>query len=503
MQTAAKVIAMDLGASGGKCFAGEFDGKGFTLREIHRFSHEPATVHIADRTGNVEERSYWDDLFIYRNLVEGLHAYRRDVGATVDSVGIDTWGTDGVFVTEDGVLLGPMYCYRDHRLDGMIEQVKAKMDPSRLYEITGIHFQPFNMSNQLLWFMTHRGDLVRRGVRFLPAPTLFGYYLGGVTDVDSSWASVTQLMDARKKKWSKEVLRALSIPARIMPRIVAPGTIVGELRAGLAASVGLNQAKIVAVGSHDTASAFAAAPVSRTASALIISSGTWSLIGKLLPRPLTTPEAMAANISNEGGIGNVRFLKNCMGTWLVQELRRAWRARDGREMDWEELNRLTEQGRPFAAFLDPDDRGFYNPQNMESAIVEYCRRTGQEPPADRGTMLRTVYESLALKYRLVSEQISQVSGSPITVVHIVGGGSRNVFLNQLTANACGVKVVAGPEEATAVGNAMVQALGLGVIKRLSDAKAMIQDAFSIKEFTPKDREVWEKEYAHYRSVVKQ
>jgi len=502
MQAAAKVIAMDLGASGGKCFAGVFDDKGFTLSEIHRFSHEPATLHVADRTGQVEERSYWDDLLIYRNMVEGLHAYRREIGGTADSVGIDAWGADGVFVTEDGVLLGPMYCYRDHRLDGMIEQVKTKIDPARLYEITGIHFQPFNVSNQLLWFMTHRGDLVRRGVRFLPAPTLFGYYFGGVTAVDSSWASVTQLMDARKKKWSREVLRALGIPGRIMPRIVPPGTIVGELRTGLAESVGLNQAKIVAVGSHDTASAFAAAPVSRSASALIISSGTWSLIGKLIPRPLTSPEAMAANMSNEGGIGNVRFLKNCMGTWLVQELRRAWRARDGREMDWDELNKLTGQGRPFAASIDPDDRGFFNPQNMESAIVDYCRRTAQEPPADRGTMLRTVYESLALKYRLVSEQISQVSGSPVSVIHIVGGGSRNAFLNQMTANACGLKVVAGPEEATAVGNAMVQAMALGVIKRLPDAKAMIQAAFPITEYTPKDQETWEKALAHYRTVVK-
>jgi rhamnulokinase len=171
-------------------------------------------------------------------------------------------------------------------------------------------------------------------------------------------------------------------------------------------------------------------------------------------------------------------------------------------MEWEELNRLTEQGRPFAAVIDPDDKGFYNPQNMESAVIDYCRRTGQEPPPDRGTMLRTVYESLALKYRLVSEQIAQVSGTPNTVIHIVGGGSRNVFLNQLTANACGVKVVAGPEEATAVGNAMVQAMGLGVIRRLPDARAMIQAAFPIKEFTPKESETWEKAYAHYRTVVK-
>lgn len=502
MGTQAKVIAVDLGASGGKCFAGLFDDNGFALQEIHRFSHEPAVLYVADRAGRVEERSVWNDLLIYAHIVEGLRAYRREIGDAVDSIGIDAWGADGVFVTEDGVTLGPMYCYRDHRLDGMIDQVKGRVDARRLYEITGIHFQPFNLSNQLLWFMKNRPSLVRKDVRLLPAPTLFSYYLGGVTAVDSSWASVTQLMDARRKKWSREVLRALGIPARVMPPIVEPGTVVGELRAGLAESVGLNLAKIVAVGSHDTASAYAAAPVSATAHALIISSGTWSLVGKLLRRPITGPEAMAANFSNEGGIGNIRFLKNCMGTWLVQELRRVWRARDGREMEWEELNRLTEQGAPFAAFIDPDDPGFYNPHNMEEAITGFCSRTGQQAPADRGSLLRTIYESLALKYRMVGEQIAAVSGKPNKVVHIVGGGSRNNFLNQLTANACGLKVIAGPEEATAVGNAMVQAVALGLITKLSDAQSMIRSAFSIKEFTPRDRETWHRTYEKFRAFVR-
>ena len=502
MPNSTYVVAVDLGASGGKCFAAIFDANGLALNEIHRFHHEPTVLHVADRSGRVEERSYWDDLLIYREITEGLRAYRREIGNTADSIGIDAWGADGAFVTEDGVLLGPMYCYRDHRLDGMVEEVKQRIDPARLYEITGIHFQPFNVSNQLLWFTEHRGDLLRRGVRFLPAPTLFGYYLGGVTVVDSTWASVTQLMDARRRKWSREVLRALGIPARVLPQIVPPATVVGELRSGLAEAVGLNAARITAVGSHDTASAFAAAPAARTAAALIISSGTWSLIGKLIPKPITGPEAMAVNISNEGGIGNVRFLKNCMGTWLVQELRRAWRVRDGREMEWEEMNRLCEQGRPFAAFLDPDDHGFYNPQNMESAIVEYCRRTAQEPPTDRGTLLRCVYESLALKYRLVSEQIAEASRSPVSVIHIVGGGSRNTFLNQLTANACGRKVVAGPEEATAVGNAVAQAMALGIIRRPADARSMIQSAFPIREFLPRDPDTWEKAYVRFRAAAK-
>jgi rhamnulokinase len=502
MRSTASIAAIDLGASGGKCFAGLFRDGGFTLREIHRFSHEAVVVHIADRSGRVEERSCWDDLYIYGQIVEGLRAYRREIGAELDAVGIDTWGTDGVLATEDGVTLGPMYCYRDHRLDGMIDQVKARIDPVRIYEISGIHFQPFNVSNQLLWLAQNRASLLRPGVRFLPAPTLFNFYLGGVTAVDSSWASVTQVMDARKKKWSREIMRALGIPPRIMPPIVLPGTVVGELRAGLAASLGISAAKLVAVGAHDTASAYAAAPVSNAAHALIISSGTWSLVGKLLKKPITSPEAMAANASNEGGIGNIRLLKNCMGTWLVQELRRVWRGRDGREMDWQEMNRLTGQGAPFAVFLDPDDPGFFNPQNMETAIAEYCGRTGQQPPADRGTLLRSIYESLALKYRVVAEQIAAVSGKPNKVVHIVGGGSRNELLNQLTANACGLRVVAGPEEATAVGNAMVQAMALGVIGSLADAKSMIRSAFPIREFIPRDRDTWEAAFARYRAIVK-
>ena len=502
MEKSASVIAVDIGASGGKCFAGVFDGKGFTLREVHRFSHEPTTIYTTDRSGAPEARTFWDALYIYAQIVQGLRAYRRDVGETADSIGIDAWGADGALVTEDGVTLGPVYCYRDHRLDGMMDQVKARVDPRRIYEITGIHFQPFNMSNQLLWFMQNRAGLVKKGVRFLPITTLFSWYLGGVTAVDSSWASVTQLMDSKKRKWSREILRALGIPAWLMPEIVAPGTPVGEIRAGLADAVGLNRARIIAVGSHDTASAYAAAPVGNPANALIISSGTWSLVGKLVRKPVTSEEAMAANISNEGGIGNIRLLKNCMGTWLVQELRRAWRARDGRALDWEEMNRLTERGTPFAAFIDPDDPDFYNPPNMEEAIVAFCRRTGQEAPRERGTMLRVVYESLALKYRAVAEQISTASGKPNSVIHIVGGGSKNAFLNQLAANACGVKVVAGPEEATAVGNAMVQALGLGIIEKLSEAKSMIRAAFPIREFAPRERETWEKAYARFRTVVK-
>jgi rhamnulokinase len=497
----ARIVAADLGASGGKVFAGEFRDGAFSLREIHRFSHEAVTFHIPDRDGRLEERTFWDDVLLYANIVQGLKTYRREVGRELDSIGIDTWGSDGIFVDADGVPLGRVYTYRDHRLDGMCDEVKARISAARIYGLTGVHFWPFNISNQLLWWAEHRPSLMKKGVRFLPVSTLFTWYLGGRIAVDSTWASVTQLMDCRKRKWSREVLTALGIPARVMPEIVAPGAVVGALSRPLAESTGLPEAKLIAVASHDTASAFAAAPVMSPSSALIVSSGTWSLVGKLIRRPITTPEAMAANISNEGGIGSIRFLKNCMGTWLVQELRRGWRDRDGREMPWDEMNALTERGTPFAAFLEPNDASFYNPANMEEAIVAFCRKTGQEPPRDRGTLLRSVYESLALKYRAVGEQIAAVSGRQNRVVHIVGGGSRNELLNQFTANACGLTVVAGPEEATAIGNAMVQALGLGVISGMGDAQELIRAAFPIREYRPKDRAAWDAAYQRFKAVA--
>jgi rhamnulokinase len=496
-----RLVAIDLGASGGKLFAGTFDNGGFAMQEIHRFAHTGVSFHVADSSGALTERTYWDDVLIYDNILDGLRAYRRDVSDRLDAVAIDTWGADGQFVSADGDLLGKVYCYRDHRLDDMIAQVKARIDPRRIYTITGIHFQPFNVSNQLLWFMQHRKALLRPGCTYLPVPALFGFYLAGTRVVDSSWASVTQVMDARRRTWSTEILEALGVPPEVMPGIVAPGTVIGALLPPVAEMVGLNRAKLVAAPAHDTASAFAAAPVDDPATALIISSGTWSLVGKLVPEPITSAAAMVANISNEGGIGNIRFLKNCMGSWLVQELRRVWRNADGRESTWAELDALTRQGKPFVAFLDPDDPGFYNPADMDAAIRAYCRKTGQPVPDARGTLLRMVYESLALKYRMVNAQICAASGTRTTRVHIVGGGSKNTMLNQFTADALGLPVLAGPEEATAVGNLMVQAVGMGIVPDLHAAMPLIRNAFPIREYTPQNTAAWDEAYGRFQQVI--
>lgn len=495
-----RLLATDLGASGGKCFAGKFEDGSFSMEEIHRFSHEGVSFYAEDRNGEVSERTYWDDVYLYDNIIKGLQAYRRDVSDQLDSIGIDTWGADGQFVTADGDILGKIYCYRDHRLDNMVDVVKSKIDAKRVYEITGIHFQPFNVSNQLHWFIKNRNEMLPSGSTYLPIPSVFYFYLGGIRKVDSSWASVTQLMDAKKKEWSTEILEALEIPAEVMPEIVEPGVAIGKLLKPLADSVGLNQAQLIAVGSHDTASAFAAAPVENTDEAMIISSGTWSLVGKLVPEPVTNAAALEANLSNEGGIGNVRLLKNCMGTWLVQELRRVWAIEDGKETSWEELNTETEKAPSFTAFLDPDDPGFYNPSNMQDAIIEFCRKTNQHVPETRGQFLRIVYESLAMQYRTIKEQIKAASGKDTTVVNIVGGGTKNEMLNQYTANALGVPVKAGPVEGTAIGNFMVQAVGLGIIPSISDALPIIRNSFPIKEYGPRDTEKWKQAYSRFQNI---
>ncbi|MEI7900822.1 MAG: FGGY-family carbohydrate kinase [bacterium] len=497
-----KLFAVDLGASGGKCFMGFFGTGTFRMEEVHRFAHEGVSFFLPDRTGAVSERTCWDDTYIYQNIVKGLQAARRLHGATLDGIGIDTWGADGHLLTQDGDVLGKVYCYRDHRLDTMCDEVKARLDAARMYAVTGNHFQPFNQSNQLLWVATRRPELLKLAKIYLPIPALFYYYLGGCTQVDSTFASVTQMMDAKKRKWSNEVLKALGIPKKLMPEIVAPGTKIGKLQPGLAAQCGLNEVDLIAVGSHDTASAFAAAPVKNTKKALIISSGTWSLVGKLIKKPITSTEAMKYGLSNEGGIGNTRFLRNCMGTWLVQELLRVWEIADGKRMGWDEVVALTSAAPEFSAFIDPDDKRFYNPANMEQAIRAFIAETGQKMPVTRGTILRCVYESLALKYRYVNEVINRVTGTETEVVHIVGGGSINPLLNQFTADSLGVPVLAGPQEATAVGNLMVQAVGANIIPNLKAAMPYIKSAFPITTFKPKNPAVWDAAYARFTKLLK-
>lgn len=498
----AKLFAVDLGASGGKCFVGIFEEGAFRMEEVHRFNHEGISFFLPDSDGEVTERTFWDDTFIYQNIVKGLQEASRQFDGTLDGIGIDTWGADGQLLTADGDFLGKMYCYRDHRLNTMCDEVKERINATRVYEITGNHFQLFNLSNQLLWVATRRPNLLKRASVYLPVPALFYFYLGGRACVDSTFASVTQMMDAKRGKWSREMLKALKIPKKIMPEIVKPGVKIGKLRPELAKLCGLNQVDLISVGSHDTASAFAAAPVKNTKTALIISSGTWSLVGKLIKKPITSAAAMNKGLSNEGGIGNTRFLRNCMGTWIAQELLRIWENEDGQRMSWQEVDAITPEAESFTAFIDPDDLRFYNPANMEQAVLGFVAESAQKAPDGRAQILRCVYESLALKYRHVNEQINAVTDTTTDVVHIVGGGSNNELLNQFTANSIGVPVMAGPKEATAVGNIMVQAIGAEVVPNLAKAMPYIKKTFPIKEFEPQETAAWNSAYERFARLLK-
>jgi rhamnulokinase len=308
-------------------------------------------------------------------------------------------------------------------------------------------------------------------------------------------------MDAKTATWSEEILDPLGIPRNVLPEIVEPGATVGKLSQPLEAIVGLTDVALIATAAHDTACAFAAAPVDDPERALIISSGTWSLVGKLIPTPITNAAAFDARLSNEGGIGNTRLLRNCMGTWLVQELRRIWALSDGCKLDWNEITAMAKQAEAFSVVLDPDHESFFNPTDMEAAIRQFCTDTGQHAPETRSGLLRSVYESLALRYRWVNDKLCEVSGTDNDTVHIVGGGCKNALLNQFTADAMGLPVVAGPEEATVVGNFMVQAMGLGAIGGMRDAQTIIKNAFPIKRFDPADRTEWDKAYNKFLALI--
>ncbi len=499
-QKVQRVYAVDIGASGGKCFVGTFENGAFRMDEIHRFAHEASTFYVNDASGTLTDRTTWDQSLLYENILTGLRNYRREVSDTLDGIAIDTWGADYQLMTRNGDRLGGYFAYRDHRLDGVTDEIDSFIPTQRLFEITGISKQPYNLSTQLTWLVRQRPDLLVDGTFLLPTPSLFNFYLCGSRAVDSTWASVTQLMDARSGEWSQEVLDALQIPISILPAIVAPGSALGQLHEPLALDLRLNRAPVLAAAAHDTASAFAAAPIEDPEEAMIISSGTWSIMGQLIPEPITSEEAGAFGLANEGGIGNVRFLRNCMGTWLVQELRRIWRNEDGHESSWDELNEATQAATPFGSFVDPDDESFFNPENMQAAINAFCSRTNQPIPTNRGAYLRLVYESLALKYRYVIDRISKISGKPTRVVHIVGGGSRNEMLNAFTANATNRKVITGPEEATAVGNIVIQALGLGIIASIDAAQPILRENFPIREYDPTETGPWNEAYERFRHL---
>jgi rhamnulokinase len=485
-------IAIDLGASTGRVLLGRWDGARFDLQELHRFDNEPVTV-----MGHL----HWDVLRLWAEIKQGIARYAAQGHEQLSGIGVATWGVDYGLLDRAGRLLGSPYHYRDSRTNGMMEQVFEVVPREEVFERTGIQFMQINTLYQL--YSMVRGDdpqLDAAGTLLL-MPNLFAYWMSGQKVAEYTHATTTQCFDARERRWATDMLERLSIPTDLLPPVVPPGTVLGNLLPEVAEEVGLaGTAPVIASASHDTASAVAAVPGLDERSAYI-SSGTWSLMGVETPEPVVNPEALALNFTNEGGVGGtIRLLKNIAGLWLLQECRRQWQ-REGHAYEWDDLLGMAGEARPFRSLVDPDATTFLSPGNMPATLRDYCKRTGQEQPESMGAVVRCCLESLALKYREVLHDLEGLVGHRLDTIRIVGGGSRNRTLCQYTADACDRPVVAGPVEATALGNILVQAIARGEIADVAAGRQAIAASVPLESYEPRDRAGWDDAYGRFRQLA--
>lgn len=472
-------LAFDLGAESGRAIVGRFHEGRLELEEIHRFPNTPLR-----EPGSLR----WDAPALAAGI-EGV--LNRASLPPLDGAGVDTWGVDYALVGRDGALVENPFHYRDSRTDGVMPEVFREVSRERIYDITGIQFLPFNTIYQLYAACRLTPASIERAHALLTIPDYLHYRLTGRLFSEYTNASTTQLVDARSRAWSSELIQALRLPLRLFPPIVQPGTPVGELKSG---------APVIAPASHDTGSAVAAIPLSPETAYL--SSGTWSLLGAEVAQPVITAEALQRNFTNEGGVcGTIRLLKNIAGLWLLQSCRRSWQA-GGREYSYEELHSAAaDQRYAFQAFFDPDHESFLKPPDMAQAIAAYCETTGQAPPAGPAAITRAILENLAFKYRLTLEALEELTGVHYREIRIVGGGSRNRLLNQFTANATGRTVVAGPVEATALGNIVMQMLATGAVKSLAEGRAVVDHSFPAERFQPEAAARWDAQFARFRELT--
>lgn len=477
MPTPTIVLAVDLGAESGRVAAVSYDGAGMHMEEIHRFTNVPVTAG---------DTLYWDVLRLWHDIQTGI-AQGRARGAA--AVGVDTWGVDFGLLDARGQLLGNPIHYRDRRTEGVYERVQERLGRAVIFNATGIQFMPINTLYQLAAMAEQDDPRLHSAATFLTIPDLLNYWLTGERVCEFSNATTTQLYNAAESRWAAELLDPLGIPAALFPPVVAPGTRMGNY-------TGLD---VIAPACHDTGSAVAAVPAQQNDFAYI-SSGTWSLVGMETPAPIITPEALAANVTNEGGVyGTNRLLKNVMGLWIIQQCRATWAAA-GQAYSYPELVQLTEAAPPFAALIDPDDRRFLAPGDHPAQIADYCRTTGQQPPEGPGAVARCVFESLALAYRATLDRLIALTGKPVRVVHVVGGGSRNAFLCQLTADATGLPVIAGPAEATVLGNALVQLISLGAVENLAEGRKLIAQMGEMRHYEPRPTADWDAAYRRFMEL---
>ena len=484
-----RVLAFDFGASSGRAIIGCFDGDKITLEEVHRFSNDPVSVG-----GTV----YWDVLRLFYEIKQGI--IKAKIAGGFDSIGLDTWGVDFGRIDSEGKLMENPVHYRDTRTVGLVDEAFKTMPKEKLYGITGIQFMELNTLFQLISLKKYRPWMLERADKMLFMPDLFGYMLTGKMCAEYSIASTSQLIDLDKKTWSKEILDAFGIKESVFAPLVQPGTVLGELSKEVCEECGVDPVPVISVCGHDTQSAITSVPC-KDGDFAFLSSGTWSLFGTELDKPIVNETSMNINITNEGGFdGSTGFLKNIIGLWLIQESRRQWK-REGKEYSYADLEKLALAAEPFKCFIDPDAPEFVPHGNIPERVREFCRKTGQYVPETVGEIMRCIYESLAMKYRLTFEKLRECTERDYPVIHVIGGGTKDGLLCQMTANSCDRTVKAGPIEATVMGNVAVQLMSDGSVKNIGQARKIVADSSELKTFEPKDTDKWAGAYEDFLKVV--
>ncbi len=483
-------VAVDLGAESGRVVVGQFDGRVVRLDEVHRFANSPV-----EPAGSLR----WDTLQLWTEMRAGLATAISRQGRAVASVGVDTWGVDYVLQSKSGELLGLPVHYRDARTQGVMERAFGTVPRADVFAATGVQFLPLNTLYQLLAAQERTPELLAAADRLLLMPDFLHWCLCGSTAIEFTNATTTQMFDPVAGTWAVDLLRRLNLPTRLLGPVAPPGTVLGVSRPGIFDI----PVRVVAPATHDTASAVAAVPTQGTGRSdwAYISSGTWSLVGVEVPTPVRTPQALVHGLTNEGGVDDTyRLLKNVMGLWLVQRCREAFR-RAGINPDYDTLYRLADMAEPFRSLVEPDAPQFLNPPDMPKALSDFCLQTDQPVPRSPGEIIRCCLESLALKYRRVVRWLEADTQTPIQVIYVVGGGARNRLLNQLTANATGLPVLAGPVEATALGNVLMQARAARELGSLTDLRAVVRTSIHMERYEPVTDDRWAEAVARLDALV--
>lgn len=484
-----QVLTFDFGASSGRAMLAKFDGETIDLTEVHRFDNNPVMLG---------KTFYWDVLALFHEIKQGI--IKAKAYGEFSSIGIDTWGVDFGLLDKNGDLLQNPVNYRDRRTEGTAQQVSETIDLKELYNMTGVQIMEINTLFQLYSLAQRHPELLKQADCALLMPDLFGYFLTGKKTAEYSIASTTQMLDPAAKNWNRDLLSRLRLPAHMFPDVVPSGTVLGEVTPEICDELGIRDVKVISVTGHDTACAVVAAP-SQEEDFIFISCGTWSLFGTELQAPVISEESRRYNITNEGGYGyTTRFLKNIIGLWLIQETRRQYR-REGYEYSYNDLEKAAVASEAFRYFIDPNAPEFVAPGNIPERIRAYCVRTGQGAPQTVGEIMRCIYESLAMTYRHTMEQIQDCTGKKYRQIHMIGGGTKDNLLCSMTANAAGCKVVAGPIEATAMGNSAVQLMAQGAIRDLRQARQIVARSFQTIEYLPENTADWDEAYRRFCTTI--